>query len=141
MKKQITQSENVAKNTTITPTTKAENLKVENAKVETPKQKSIAELIEEQKAYFEHKNDILRKLAIFEKKGNILAEALQDMEEEEQNTDIFSEEGDYKMTIIQGYNNDICTIKTPVVIKDIISAVLVEIGKNRKSLENDLLSK
>lgn len=104
--------------------------------------KSVAELLEEQKQFFENKNETLRKLKIFEIKESQLQKSLDRINEKaETNSDsLFDEDSSFKLSVVEGYNNDLFVIKKPIIIKSVISAVLVEIKNSRKALEAEFLS-
>ncbi len=108
---------------------------------DTPKAKTVAELVEEQKAYFAKKNDILKKLHVFERKYIELDSALTQIDEEEKGGgNVFSDFSGFSLVIKKGHSSEICSIKTDVIVKRVIIAVLGEIERNQRSLEEELLS-
>lgn len=114
--------------------------KAVTATKETPKEKTVPELIEEQKQFFQRKNGILKKLNIFERKGEDLQKVVSKIEDNTgEESSLFEDSRTFSVIFKDSYN-EICTISKPVVIKEIISATLAKIDESRHSLETELLS-
>lgn len=135
-----TTNKNVGTTKPVVPTTE-EKASTQLA-IQTPT-KSVAELIEEQKQFFENKNGILKKLRVFESRAETLQDALTGIKEEyEENPDDAFEKKPYEITmLLQEGSVHLCKITTPVIIKSILVATLAEIEVNRKKLELELLAK
>ena len=113
-----------------------------NTQLTIQKSKTTAELLQEQKDFFEEKNAIIKRLRVFEVKGRELKEILTNISELESSnpSGIFEKQRESTILFKNSYS-EVCTISHPVIVKVIISQTLKEIEKSRTALEQELLSK
>lgn len=94
--------------------------------------------LSEQIEFFNKKHEILKKRNRFQLTGERLGESLKSIPNEDDQE--FEKKEPFKMIISEGYNNTLCTISNPLVLRDIITEVMKKIEDRVFALDEELIS-